>query len=136
MKNSISISLALAVFSALSFLVGPVAFIICTLPLVFVLLFRFRILPSKLYTDKGMKKFSNILHSDSKIARYIKFDAMHEPISYGILSLIWFVCLVYLVSDLVNFGSFEYDIVLMFFSVYLVSLVMVLYGYIKEYEKL
>jgi len=136
MKNSLSISLALSVFSGLSFLVGPVAFALCTLPLAFVLLFGFKILPSGIYTGPATEKFFNFLRSDSKISRYIKFDAKNEPISYGIISIIWVVCLVYLVSDLVNFGSFGYDIVLMFFSVYLVSMVMVLYGYIKEYDKL
>jgi hypothetical protein len=83
-----------------------------------------------------MEKFSDFLHSDSKITRYVGFDAKNEPVSYGILSLIWFVCFVYLVSDLINFGYFEFDVVLMFFSVYLVTLVMIVYGYIKEYDKL
>jgi hypothetical protein len=136
MKNSLSISLALAVFSALSFFLGPIAFVMCTLPLVFVLLFRLRLLPRKLYLNKAMEKFSDFLHSDSKITRYVGFDAKNEPVSYGILSLIWFVCFVYLVSDLINFGYFEFDVVLMFFSVYLVTLVMIVYGYIKEYDKL
>ncbi len=136
MKNSLSISLALAGFSAISFFLGPIAFILCTLPLVFVLLFRFRLLPRKLYLNKEMEKFSDILFSESKIVRYVGFDARNEPVTYGITTLIWMVSFFYLVSDLVNFGYFEYDIVLMFFSAYLVTLVMVLYGYIQEYDKL
>ncbi len=136
MKNSLSISLALAGFSAISFFLGPIAFILCTLPLVFVLLFRFRLLPRKLYLNKKMEKFSDILFSESKIVRYVGFDARNEPVTYGITTLIWLVSFFYLISDLVNFGYFEYDIVLMFFSVYLVTLVMVLYGYIQEYDKL
>lgn len=136
MKNSLSISLALAVFSAISFFVGPIFFLVCTLPLIFVLLFRFRLLPRNLYLNKRMEKFSDILFSESKIIRYVGFDFRNEPVSYGIISLIWFVSFVYLISDIINLGYFEYDVALMFFSVYLVSLVMVLYGYLQEYEKL
>lgn len=136
MKNSLSISLALAGFSAISFFLGSIAFILCTLPLLFVLLFRFRLLPRKLYLNKKMEKFSDILFSESKITRYVGFDARNEPVTYGITTLIWLVSFFYLISDLVNFGYFEYDIVLMFFSAYLVTLVMVLYGYIQEYDKL
>ena len=136
MKNSLSIALALAVFSGISFLIGPVIFVICTLPLIFVLLFRFRLLPKKLYLNEKMEKFSDILFSESKIIRYIGFDLRNEPVSYGIMSLMWFVSFVYLISDLVSLGYFQYDVALMFFSVYLVSLVMVLYGYLQEYGKL
>lgn len=66
----------------------------------------------------------------------MKWDYLNGPQYYWILLLIWVVCIFNLIRDLTNFGEVGFDTPLMFFSVMLVSLVMIYRGYIQDYWKL
>ena len=82
-------------------------------------------------------KFNLFMEAKIKVFTYIKYDFRNEPIHYIGLVFIWLVVLFWLFQDL----SQEYrevgtDVLLGLFSVYLVSCVMVLWGYFKDYDKL
>jgi hypothetical protein len=133
MKNYFTLILHTSIFSFISYWVSPVIFTISLiLPLSILLL----PLVVKFYKNENLTKFVEFLNSESKVLTYIKWDYLNGPIYYWILSLIWVVCIVNLIKDLSMYGEIGFDLPLMFFSVMIVSLVMIYRGYIPDYWKL
>ena len=133
MKNYFTLILHTSIFSFISYLVSPVIFTISLiLPLSILLL----PLVVKFYKNENLTKFVEFLNSESKVLTYIKWDYLNGPIYYWILSLIWVVCIVNLIKDLSMYGEIGFDLPLMFFSVMIVSLVMIYRVYIPDYWKL
>lgn len=133
MKNYFTLILHTSIFSFISYWASPVIFAISlVLPLSILLL----PLVVKFYKNENLTKFVAFLNSESKLLTYIKWDYLNGPIYYWILSLIWVVCIVNLIKDLSMYGEIGFDLPLMFFSVMIVSLVMIYRGYIPDYWKL
>jgi hypothetical protein len=133
MKNYFTLILHASIFSFISYWISPVIFAISlVLPLSILLL----PLVVKFYKNEKLTKFVAFLNSESKLLTYIKWDYLNGPIYYWILSLIWVVCIVNLIKDLSMYGEIGFDLPLMFFSVMIVSLVMIYRGYIPDYWKL
>lgn len=133
MKNYQSMTILSLLFNWVSFNCGVVPFILSLIPTLFILLTKLGVLN---FSSQTFKDFKSLLDGESKILTYIKFDCLNGPIYYILSGLIWLTCIIYLISDLVNYGEVSDDIPLMFFSISLVSLVMVFVGYIKEWYKL
>lgn len=76
------------------------------------------------------------MESKIKIFKYIKFDFKNDPIHYVGLILIWVVVLFWLLKDIYDYREIGEDVFLGLFSVYLVSCVMVFWGYFKDYDRL
>lgn len=133
MKNYITMLLNLLVFNFISYNLGLVIFFTSLIPTLFVTLTAFNILNFK---AEKFTYFKNLLQMESKVLQYIKWDYLNGPIYYIIVSLIWITCTVYLVQDFRECGEVSFDIPIMFFSIYLVTLVMIFNGYIREYSKL
>lgn len=133
MKNYQSMTILSLLFNWVSFNCGVVPFILSLIPTLFILLTKLGVLN---FSSQTFKDFKILLDGESKILTYIKFDCLNGPIYYILSGLIWLTCIIYLISDLVNYGEVSDDIPLMFFSISLVSLVMVFVGYIKEWYKL
>ena len=71
-----------------------------------------------------------------KVFTYIKYDFKNDPKHYLALVLIWCIVLFWLFKDLSEYREIGADVFLGLFSVYLVSCVMILWGYFKDYDKL
>lgn len=76
------------------------------------------------------------MESKIKIFKYIKFDFKNDPIHYVGLILIWVVVLFWLLKDIYDYREIGEDVFLGLFCVYLVSCVMVFWGYFKDYDRL
>jgi hypothetical protein len=133
MKNYQSMTILSLLFNCISFNCGVVFFILSLIPTLFILLTKLGVLN---FSSQTFKDFKSLLDGESKILTYIKFDYLNGPIYYILSGLIWLTCIIYLISDLVNYGEVSDDIPVMFFSISLVSLVMIFVGYIKEWYKL
>jgi len=81
-------------------------------------------------------KFNLFMESKIKIFKYIKFDFKNDPKHYIGLILIWLVVLFWLFKDILDYREIGTDVFLGLFSVYLVSCVMILWGYFKDYDRL
>ena len=81
-------------------------------------------------------RFNLFMESKIKIFKYIKFDFKNDPINYVGLILIWVVVLFWLFKDILDYREIGTDVFLGLFSVYLVSCVMILWGYFKDYDRL
>ena len=71
-----------------------------------------------------------------KIGSYIYYDFKNDPVSYIIVPFCFLIACVWLYADWVTQSSFNFDSLLGFYCSYFILSVMVLYGYIKEYDKL
>jgi len=81
-------------------------------------------------------KFNLFMEAKIKIFKYIKFDFKNDPKHYIGLILIWLVVLFWLFKDILDYREIGTDVFLGLFSVYLVSCVMILWGYFKDYDRL
>ena len=81
-------------------------------------------------------KFNLFMEAKIKIFKYIKFDFKNDPIHYVGLILIWVVVLFWMLKDIYDYREIGEDVFLGLFSVYLVSCVMVFWGYFKDYDRL
>ena len=81
-------------------------------------------------------KFNLFMEAKIKIFKYIKFDFKNDPKHYIGLILIWLVVLFWLFKDILDYREKGTDVFLGLFSVYLVSCVMILWGYFKDYDRL
>ena len=81
-------------------------------------------------------RFNLFMESKIKIVKYIRFDFKNDPIHYVGLILIWVVVLFWLLKDIYDYREIGEDVFLGLFCVYLVSCVMVFWGYFKDYDRL
>lgn len=81
-------------------------------------------------------KFNLFMESEVKLFSFIKYDFKNEPIHYIGLLCIWFVVLFWLYQDVSNYREIGTDVLVGLFSIYLISCVMVFWGYFKDYDKL
>jgi Ca2+/Na+ antiporter len=81
-------------------------------------------------------KFNLFMEAKIKVFTFIKFDFKNDPKHYLALVLIWCIVLFWLFKDLFDYREIGTDVFLGLFSVYLVSCVMILWGYFKDYDKL
>jgi len=133
MKNYLTTLLHTGVFSYICYWISPSLFFTSLILPLFIVITP---IISKFINNQKLTNFSDFLKSESKVLTYIKWDYLNGPIYYWILSLIWIVCLVNLIKDLSQYGEVGFDLPLMFFSVMIVSLVMIYRGYIVDYKKL
>lgn len=81
-------------------------------------------------------EFNLFMESKVKLFSFIKYDFKNEPIHYIGLLCVWFIVLFWLYQDVSNYREIGTDVLLGLFSIYLVSCVMVLWGYFKDYDRL
>lgn len=81
-------------------------------------------------------KFNSFMENRIKLFSFVKYDFKNDPIHYTILLCIWFTVLFWLFKDLSEYREVGTDVLLGLFSIYLVSCVMVLLGYYRDYERL
>jgi hypothetical protein len=81
-------------------------------------------------------KFNLFMDSKVKLFSFIKYDFKNEPINYVSIGFIWLVVLFWFYKDLSDGREVGTDVLLGLFSMYLVSCVMVLWGYYKDYDRL
>jgi hypothetical protein len=81
-------------------------------------------------------EFNLFMESKVKLFSYIKFDFKNDPKHYVALVFIWCIVLFWLFKDLSDYREIGTDVFLGLFSVYLVSCVMILWGYFKDYDRL
>jgi hypothetical protein len=81
-------------------------------------------------------KFNLFMESKVKLFSFIKYDFRNEPTHYiGLLS-VWCIVLFWFYQDYSNHREIGTDVLLGLFSIYLVSCVMVFWGYFKDYDRL
>jgi len=80
--------------------------------------------------------FNIFMDSKIKILTYMKYDMKNEPISYIGMLLCWIVVGGWFCRDMSQYGAVDFDVLMGVFSLYVVSCVMVFWGYTKEYDKL
>jgi hypothetical protein len=81
-------------------------------------------------------KFNLFMESEVKLFSFIKYDFKNDPIHYISLLCVWFVVLFWLYQDVSENREIGFDVLLGLFSIYLVSCVMVFWGYFKDYDRL
>jgi hypothetical protein len=81
-------------------------------------------------------KFNLFMEGKVKLFSFIKYDFKNDPVHYvGVLGM-WGVILFWFYQDYSNNREIGTDVLLGFFSMYLISCVMVLWGYFIDYENL
>lgn len=81
-------------------------------------------------------KFNLFMDGKVKLFSFIKYDFKNDPVHYVGLIGIWGVVLFWLYQDLTSYKEVGTDVLLGLFSIYLVSCVMVFWGYFKDYDRL
>lgn len=81
-------------------------------------------------------KLNRILDSDVKLGKYVIYDFRNDPTSYIITSLCLIVSSVWIIKDLITGYGLQFDALLGFYTIYFVISVMILVGYIRDYEDL
>lgn len=81
-------------------------------------------------------KFNLFMEEPIRIFKYIKYDFKNDPVHYITGIFIWGVILFWLYQDLSSYREVGFDVLLSIFSMYLVSCVMILWGYFKDYDRL
>jgi hypothetical protein len=81
-------------------------------------------------------KFNLFMESKVKLFSFIKYDFRNDPVHYlGVLS-IWVIVLFWGYQDYSEGREIGFDVFLGLFGIYLVSCVMVFWGYFKDYDRL
>jgi hypothetical protein len=81
-------------------------------------------------------KFNLFMESKVKLFSFIKYDFRNDPVHYlGVLS-IWVIVLFWGYQDFSEGREIGFDVFLGLFGIYLVSCVMVFWGYFKDYDRL
>jgi len=81
-------------------------------------------------------KFNLFMESKVKLFSFIKYDFKNDPVHYITVLCIWGVVLFWLYQDVSEHREIGTDVLMGLFSVYLVSCVMVFWGYFKDYDRL
>jgi hypothetical protein len=81
-------------------------------------------------------KFNLFMDGKVKLFSFIKYDFKNEPLHYIGIVGIWGVVLFWFYRDVSDGREVGTDVLLALFSIYLVSCVMVLWGYYKDYDRL
>ena len=81
-------------------------------------------------------KFNLYMEGKVKLFSFIKYDFKNDPVHYiGVLCM-WGVILFWFYQDYSNNREIGTDVLLGLFSMYLISCVMVLWGYFVDYDNL
>ena len=81
-------------------------------------------------------KFNLFMEGEVKLFSFIKYDFKNDPVHYITVICIWSVILFWFYQDYSNHREIGTDVVLGVFWMYLVSCIMVLWGYFKDYDRL
>lgn len=81
-------------------------------------------------------KFNLYMEGKVKLFSFIKYDFKNDPVHYITVLCIWGVILFWGYQDLSEGKEIGTDVLLGVFSIYLVSCVMVFWGYFKDYDRL
>lgn len=81
-------------------------------------------------------EFNLFMESKVKLFSFIKYDFKNDPIHYVGLLCVWFIVLFWGYQDLSDHKEVGTDVLLGVFSIYLVSCVMIFWGYFKDYDRL
>ena len=81
-------------------------------------------------------EFNLFMEGRIKILKYIYYDCRNDPIDYVTIAFIWCVVLFWVISDYTQYGDIGTDVLYGIFAIYLVTSVMVLWGYFKDYDRL
>lgn len=81
-------------------------------------------------------KFNLFMEGKIKLFSFIKYDFKNDPIHYIGISCMWGVILFWFYQDYSNNREIGTDVLLGLFSMYLISCVMVFWGYFKDYDRL
>lgn len=82
------------------------------------------------------QKISRIFDNEVKIGKYVYYDFKNDPVSYIITLLCLIVTTVWIIKDTLEGEGLQLDSLIGFYSIYFIISVMVLIGYIRDYEKL
>lgn len=82
------------------------------------------------------QKINRILDNDVKIGKYLYYDFKNEPVSYLITLGCLIITTVWIIKDTLEGRGLELDSLIGFYSIYFIISVMILIGYIRDYEKL
>jgi hypothetical protein len=81
-------------------------------------------------------KFNLYMEGKVKLFSFIKYDFKNDPVHYITVLCIWGVILFWGYQDLSEGKELGTDVLLGIFSMYLVSCVMIFWGYFKDYDRL
>ena len=81
-------------------------------------------------------EFNLYMEGKVKLFSFIKYDFKNDPVHYTAMLCIWGIILFWFYQDYSNNREIGFDVILGLFCVYLVSCVMVFWGYFKDYDKL
>ena len=81
-------------------------------------------------------KFNLFMESKVKLFSFIKYDFKNDPVHYISVLCIWGIVLFWMYQDVSENREIGFDVLLGLFGIYLVSCVMVFWGYFKDYDQL
>lgn len=81
-------------------------------------------------------KFNMFMDSKVKLFSFIKYDFKNGPVHYMGLLFIWLVVLFWLFQDMSNYREVGTDVLIGLFSIYLVTCLMIFWGYYTDYDRL
>lgn len=80
--------------------------------------------------------FNRFMDSKVKLYTYVRYDFKNDPIHYVSVLFMWGVVLFWFYRDYSESRQIGFDVILGLYSLYIVSCVMVLWGYYKDYDRL
>lgn len=81
-------------------------------------------------------KFNMFMDNKVKLFSFIKYDFKNDPVHYISVLCIWGIILFWFYQDYSDGKQIGFDVILGFYGIYIVSCVMVLWGYFKDYDRL
>jgi hypothetical protein len=81
-------------------------------------------------------KFNLFMDGKVKLFSFIKYDFKNDPVHYITIVCIWGIVLFWMYQDVSNYREIGTDVLMGLFGIYLVSCVMVLWGYFVDYDNL
>jgi hypothetical protein len=81
-------------------------------------------------------EFNLFMESKVKLFSFIKYDFKNDPVHYLSVLFIWGIVLFWGYQDYSDGKEIGFDVFLGLFGIYLVSCVMVFWGYFQDYDKL
>lgn len=81
-------------------------------------------------------KFNLFMEGRIKLLKYIYYDFKNQPVDYITTTFIWCVIGFWGISDYTQYREIGTDVLLAILLMYLISCVMVFWGYFKDYDRL
>ncbi len=82
------------------------------------------------------QKINRVLDNEVKIGKYVYYDFKNDPVSYVLTLLCLVVSTIWIIKDTLEGEGLQIDSLLGFYTAYFIISLMILVGYIRDYEKL